>query len=263
MKQIVTDSLTAVGKGAVLNVPVGSQVSYNIAGTFVGTVSLYETPNNGGLYKRIAGPFTAGATGTVKVADGFIGPQNAVVGVVLGIDAYTSGTITNTSNLVEGSIPFTKLLNKIFNVAMKVGATAGWVASTTGVDSNKATMAASQTAGTLVIPLSGLLPGDVLSSFHLYGGGIFTGTASTLDASLHSCIVSAAGTTVVDTNLQSMTQFVSATANVIFGMANTYTELASEHVVVEGETFYLLLTGTTAAGDSMVILGANVGFHNP
>jgi uncharacterized protein (DUF2236 family) len=101
-------------------------------------------------------------------------------------------------------------------------------------------MAASQTAGTAVIPITGLAVGDTIMALRLRGG---TATADTksLAWSLYKAI-SASGV-ITATSIQAMTTDATATAHAI----DIETYLTTPYKVTVKENYFVLLTGTTAA----------------
>lgn len=124
----------------------------------------------------------------------------------------------------------------------KVGATAGWVV-TAGTDICHATLPASQTASTLIVPISGLHIGDTLTGLSGTGQVESAGGAVTLVLSVRK-LTTAAGANV-DAELGT-DNVGSLTADTLISSTNlAVTGLTEE--LAEGETLYALLTGTTAA----------------
>lgn len=253
MTQSISKSFTATGVSTALRLKSGRKITYSISGTFNAAWSIKQTDNNGETYKTVAsGSGTAAASGVVDIIDGNV--TGAQVDTIVSCDAFTSGTMVTSLVVAE---QLSEVRGRVMGMAgAKVGATAGWTASSNGADTMVAALPASQTAATLVIPITGLLIGDTITSFYLTGEIIATGTADTLDASLHS--QTAAAGVITDASLGSMTQFVSASANGVFNSANTKTILANEATVTEGVSYYLLLTGTTASSNSLKINSAVV-----
>lgn len=132
----------------------------------------------------------------------------------------------------------------------KVGATAGWVV-TGGTNICHATLPASQTASTLVVPVTGLEIGDVINEVGAIGQVESAGNNVTLTMSVRKLTTAAAANT--DAEL--------ATDNV--GTLTADTLLSSENLGVtglteelaEGETVYVLFTGTTAASTDIDLTG--------
>lgn len=137
----------------------------------------------------------------------------------------------------------------------KAGATAGFVAS--GVDTSMVTVPAGVTAGTFIIPVVGVKPGDTLNGYSFVGQAESGGNALTIDAQLHKVTAVAAGST--DTNLGSMVQ-VSVTADTLISSANATHTLATPYVVTANDTFYLLVTVTTGASTDLELLAADIDF---
>ena len=123
----------------------------------------------------------------------------------------------------------------------KVGATAGFV--TGGADNAMVTCPASQTASTFVVPVTGLRAGFTITGFGLEGQIESAGGTATVDAVLKKITVAAAGST--HATVGTMTQ-VSATADTALSSTNASKSGLTE-VVAAGETFYVLVTVTTAA----------------
>lgn len=126
----------------------------------------------------------------------------------------------------------------------KVGATSGWTVGAATNVGRLATMAASQTAGTLVVPINGLFWGDRITGYHLIGQIESAGNAVTLDAALHEVIAAAADLSAGAVSGSSMTQ-ISVTADTQIDRSNSYKELTTPKVVGEMGALYLLITGTT------------------
>lgn len=150
--------------------------------------------------------------------------------------------------------------NQLLQVPMsgaKAGATAGWTVNS-GVDTEYANCPASQTAATLIIPLPGLNPGDTITGFRLNGAVISAGGAVTVDAALHKQVPTS-GAVPTDTSIGAITQ-VAVTANALLSSANTRKASLSESVA-DGNTYYLIITVTTAASTSVNLVGATVEYN--
>jgi hypothetical protein len=132
----------------------------------------------------------------------------------------------------------------------KVGTTAGWTVAA-AANLYQATLAASQTGSTLVIPVDGLKVGDTITAFKVVGQIESAGGTVTVDADLRKLINAAADPT--DESVGAITQ-VSVTADT--AMATSKTGLTD--VVGADEWYYLLITATTAASTDIRFLGATV-----
>lgn len=174
------------------------------------------------------------------------------------LDGVTAGTVTASKALV---VDANKDLTSLRNVTVtgsitrtgrqysipicgnaKVGATAGWVI-TAGTDICHATLPASQTSSTLVVPITGLSIGSTLTAVSAQGQVESAGGNVTLVMSVRKLTNAAADNT--DAEL--------GTDNV--GTLTADTKITSAELGVTGltevlaadESLYVLFTGTTAA----------------
>jgi hypothetical protein len=121
----------------------------------------------------------------------------------------------------------------------KVGSAAGWVVNA-AANIFEATMAASQTAGTLVVPLTGLTAGDTLTGFRVVAQVESAGGTVTIDADLRAETNVAADPT--DASIGAITQ-VSVTADT----AVSATKTGLTEVISVAKRYYLLITATTGS----------------
>ena len=127
------------------------------------------------------------------------------------------------------------------------GATGTWsIANDTGV----ATCAASQTAATFCIPLK-LKQGDIITSFKVSGQLESAANTATVDADLRATTAAAADLT--DASVGAITQ-ISKTADYL--IADEATGL--DHEVISGNSYYVLITVTTAANTDVALQGVEV-----
>lgn len=132
----------------------------------------------------------------------------------------------------------------------KAGATAGWVV-TAGTDICHATLPASQTASTLVVPISGVEIGDTLTAVSATGQVESAGNNGTLIMSVRK-LTTAAGANV-DAELGT-DNIGTVTADTLISSANL--EVASlTEVLAEGETLYALFTSTTGVAVDVDLTG--------
>lgn len=150
-------------------------------------------------------------------------------------------------NMAAGS-SLSRAIRKLCNAGMRAGAGAGF---TTAGNTGAALCPQSQSASTLVIPVSGLKVGDTITGFTLVGQIESAGGTVTVDADLRK--LTAAAADPVDASVGAITQ-VSATADAIIAAAKS----ALSEVVAADEQFYILVTVTTAASTDVQILGAVV-----
>lgn len=134
----------------------------------------------------------------------------------------------------------------------KVGTTAGWVVNA-GNNTSLATLPASQTSSTLVIHIAyPLKVGTTIKGFSLIGQVESAGGAVAITAELRKHTAAAAD--VADATVGSLSTNVSVTADAALSAANASRGGLSE-VVAANETFYLLVTGTTAAATDVALQG--------
>lgn len=131
----------------------------------------------------------------------------------------------------------------------KAGATGGWVV--TGADKGLATLPQSQTASTLVIPVF-VEEGDIITAFKITGQVDSAGGAVTLDADLRKLTPAAGGT--ADASIGAIAQ-VAKTADYLVSDSKT---LAAAETVASGETFYVLVAGTTAGTTDVEVASVEV-----
>lgn len=133
----------------------------------------------------------------------------------------------------------------------KVGATAGWTVAAGNDLPYMGTVAASKTAATLVVPIDGLKVGDTITGFKVVAQIESAGGAVTLDADLRKITNVAAEPT--DASVGAITQ-VSVTADTAVAAEKT----GLSEVVAANETFYVLLTATTAGSTDIILQGLTV-----
>ncbi len=164
-----------------------------------------------------------------------------------GLNATTTLTAATITTLTTDSIIRTGYTRVLTRAHAKVGATSGWVIPTTTDLPYMATMAASQTGGTLVVHLDGLHIGDTITGYKIIAQVESAGNVVTIDAALRAVTNVAAEPTdaAIGTG---MTQ-VSVTADTAVASAKTgHTE-----VVTSGKTYYLLLVATTNGSTDIIL----------
>lgn len=214
-------------------------------------------------------------TGTIALATNTAGAANkqykvncsnySAVRVRPTVFGSLSGTPTGTMEIeIRGShgtsVPFTSSVSssvapvrsgQSFSLGRgmaKAGTTSGWTVNAGNNLGTIATVAASQTSSTLVIPLgTNLHVGDTITGYKLFSSIQSAGNTVTLDAALRTVTI-AAGATGTDAAVTSgaITQ-VSVTA----ATASTATVTGLSTVVAEGVGYYILATCTTGASTSL------------
>lgn len=166
--------------------------------------------------------------------------SNVTVGPNVYKDVTTHISTTDTDGQVV-VLPYRTLVYQI-QTGAKVGATAGWSVNDGTNRGGLAKLPAEQSGSTLVVPLTGLPVGYTITGYTVRGQVESAGNTATLDAALRSLTVATADLTDAAVTDGAITQ-VSVTADA--QIASAVTGLSS--VITAGKTFYLLITGTTAA----------------
>lgn len=125
----------------------------------------------------------------------------------------------------------------------KVGATAGWLITATD-DISHATLPASKTDSTLVVPISGLFVGDTVTAVAAGGQIESAGGEVTLVMSVRKLTNAAADNTDAEIGADNVGTVIADTA---LSSSNLGATLATPEVLAAGESLYVLFTGTTAA----------------
>lgn len=159
--------------------------------------------------------------------------------------------ITGSIKMQRGAVierPSRKLIVPICGNA-KAGATAGWVI-TGGTDKMHATLPASQTNSTLVVPIDGLYVGDIITEVGVGGQVESAGGNVTLVMSVRKQTNAAAD----NADAQIGTDNVGTlTADTKITPANLGVVLSVPETIAEDEALYVLLTGTTAGSTDIDI----------
>lgn len=132
----------------------------------------------------------------------------------------------------------------------KVGATAGWVI-TGGTNMSHATLPASQTSSTLVVPITDLQIGDTVTGVSITGQVESAGGNVTLTMDVRKLTNVAADNTDASLGTGNVGTLV---ADTVLSSANLKVTGLTE-IMAEGETLYVLLTGTTAASTDIDVTG--------
>jgi hypothetical protein len=165
-------------------------------------------------------------------------------------DAINIGSASDTTTIL-GAVVRASQQYVQSTAYCKVGATAGWTVGAAD-DVSLVTLPQSQTASTLVIPVTiPLKVGCTITAFSLNGQIDSAGGAVTLDADLRKITEAEAG--YADASVGAITQ-IAKTAD--YKVTDAKTSLAE--VVAADESFYVLVTGTTAATTDIEIAGITV-----
>lgn len=254
------DSLTAVMSGAAATTNPTYLAVYSGAGS--GGLNSALGQLSGATAATII-PSDSSDTRTLRSLHIYNGDTAAVVVTIAQVVSGTSRTLAKITLQVDDTLRFderglhvidssgqSRIIRTGYTTQVgtraKVGGTAGWVVAAANNLPYMATMAASQTAGTLVIPIDGLHIGDTITAFKVIAQIESAGNTVTLDADLRA-VTNVAGEPT-DASIGAITQ-VSATADT--AVAASKTGLAE--VVTSGKSYYLLVTGTTAASTDIIL----------
>lgn len=128
---------------------------------------------------------------------------------------------------------------------------AGWTLGA-AADQYLATLAASATAEIMVVPVTvPLKVGDIITAFSVVGQIESAGGAVTLDAALWKHTAAAAD--IADASIGSITQ-IAVTADAIVSASKT----GLTEVVGADESFFVVITGTTAGSTDIALMGITV-----
>lgn len=145
----------------------------------------------------------------------------------------------------------------LLNAGGKVGGTSGFTPAG-ATNAPNITVAAGQTGAKLVVPITGLQAGDIITGMSLIGSVTSAGNNVTLDLELRKYTVAAADN--VDSSIASMSQAVLAAAAELSpsnnGRSDLYYEIAAD------EEPYLLVTCTTAASTTLTLQGVQLTVHS-
>ncbi len=137
----------------------------------------------------------------------------------------------------------------------KAGTGAGWVVAAAN-NTSLVTLPASSTASTLVLPV--LLPlkvGSVITGFSVIGQIESAGGAVTLSCELRKHTAAAAD--VADATVGGLAANVSVTADAILSATNA-SKTGLAEVVAADETFYFLITASTAGSTDIALQGVTI-----
>lgn len=137
------------------------------------------------------------------------------------------------------------------NGRAKVGGTSGWTVGAANDLPYVGTCAASQTAATLVLPISGLQIGATITGFKIIAQIESGGNTLTLDAALRATTNVAADPT--DASIGSITQ-ISVTADTASAVSKT----GLSEVVTSGKSYYLLFTCTSGASTDAILQACEI-----
>lgn len=201
--------------------------------------------------------WAAGSTsddfGSAGIAADVIAESTSAAGVTVDGTLIKDAGITCTGTVTFSGATYVRTaVTRQLSPRAKVGGTAGWVLGAANDLPYLATMAASQSGGTLVLHIPDLKVGDTITGFTINAQVESAGGTVTIDAALRAVTNVAAEPTdaIVGTG---MTQ-VSVTADTAVSQAKT----GLTEVVTAGKSYYILVTATTAASTDIILLNPTI-----
>lgn len=141
----------------------------------------------------------------------------------------------------------------------KVGTTAGWTVGAANNLGTLATLAAGQTSATLVVAVPNLRIGDRITGFYPVGQVESGGNTASLTVNLRRLTAVAADLT--DESVATSGS-VSFTADTALGRIGASAVDNLNVIVQDGESYYFLITGTTATATDVALQGVMVSIEN-
>lgn len=276
--QTVSATLEAAGVSGILTLAPGRSAAYAATeSSFVG-IGYFERSRNGGAsweaIETVVDTSMAGGTVTNETSgdewyrfraidtDGETPVSGSLVCTVADeaetLFEYRDRDGVSVLVLTEAGLTTAKRVSQkiIVNAAgqAKVGGTAGFVVAA-AANVALVTCPASQTAAKLVVPVPAMKVGSTITGFHLVGQIESAGGAVTVDADLRKHTAAA---DVSDASVGAIAQ-LSVTADAIMSASNTRKADLAE-VVAADETFYVLVTVTTAGSTDVALQGVAIEF---
>lgn len=181
----------------------------------------------------------------------------AILGATYNLDQLNVATLTVPTSLVLSGAAITRTAQIYTFTDMKVSNAGGtdWVITD---DSNKATLAASQTSETLIVKITGLHAGDIITKLNLLGQveDSVTSAGVVIDADLR-VITSAAGD-LTDTSVGTIVRPTIADDTALNSTATHGVSATLAHTVTSDQTFYVRVTGTTVASTDIALQGVQI-----
>lgn len=248
----ITKTFAAIGSTELFKAVKDKIFSYQVSGFGSGTLLLKRSLDGGKTFENVnaVGSITANTNGIIAPDQDAHYKWECTV--------YGSGSIVarlDDANFMLNSIP--RSLTIPASGLAKVGGTSGWVVAAAD-NLNLVTLPASQTGSKLILPVTGLRLGDVITGFSLVGQIESGGNAVTIDADLRKQIAVAAD--VSDASIGAMTQ-VSVSADATLSAVNSMKSLTQPDIVVDGNTYYLVITSTTLGSTDVALQGAIVYYR--
>lgn len=250
-----TTTIVSGSGGVLINNSINSNTSIN-TGTSTGTVSV-GSANAGVITVDTGAGFSidGGTASNVTAATEDLTVAATAGSVVISAGEAVDDAIQLTGQGVTVSGKLVRTGQQYVQTVgyCKVGTTAGWAVPAAADAAHLATLPQSQTASTLIIPITiPLKIGWTITAWTLNGQIDSAGNTATLDASLYKHTEAEAGFSNAQVGSGMAQLSKTADYKVVDG------ESGLSEVVAADESYYLLITGTTAATTDIEIAGITV-----
>jgi hypothetical protein len=215
--------------------------------SITGSIVLQRRTASPDLWETVA-TFTAANTGTEYISDVDGVYRLRCIDLNAGVEtvAYVLQSLISTGR------------RYLVDHRPKVGTTSGWVVNAANNLGLCATLPAGVTAGTLVVPVDNLSIGTRIQGFYPVGQVESAGNTASITVELRK--LTAAAADVSDSSVAT-TGAVSFTADGILGRITSFAENVGA-TVADGESYYFLVSGTTAASTDIALQGIMVQTTN-
>jgi hypothetical protein len=200
-------------------------------------------PSGQQVERKVAG-YTSTQTITAVQNQNGVKRQFRLRSLVLNTSSANNHTPNTVDYTIQNDIP-TAAEIRHFGYGAKVGATAGWVVGANDDISKIGTLPKNATAATLVVPLFGFKRGDRLVGAHLLGSLQARNNTVQTNVTLDVRVMTSGANGAANSSLLGTGANLTVSGNTALGPTNTKT-YGFDHVSAAGETFYAVVTGTTA-----------------
>lgn len=262
-----SSSFSAVGVSSELVVPRGKTFSYSLTCGTWGTSRVVLEKKVGAAWKVVSPEYSANRASAVvdNLGEGTYRlhctayDSNAVsytlADAVDTVVQYQNEAGQTVFKITDEGIESIKVSGNIETITIpaalgKAGATSGWVVAA-AADNMLVTLPAESTGSTLVVPITGLNVGDTINSFYANGQIESAGGTASITVDLRK--MTAAAADVADASVDAMDSALSVTEDTIISSSNSASPEDLGEVVAEGESFYFLVTATTAASTDIAL----------
>lgn len=228
-----------------LAVPAGGSYYLLLAPSpsLTGSIALLSRTDSLASFETVA-TFTAANTGTEYV-------NSSTETIYLRLRCIDLDAGTETVGYVLQSL--VDSYRVLCDARAKVGTTSGWVVNAANNLGLMATLPAGQSGSTMVVRLDHLAVGEKVRGFYPVGQVESGGNTATLTVELRK--LTAAAADVTDATVAT-TGAVNYTADAMLGRITQPAEC--DVTVADGESYYFLITGTTAASTDIALMGVMV-----